>query len=658
MCGICGFVGPSDPDALVRMRDALTHRGPDEAGVFSDSEVSLGHRRLSIVDLTSGRQPIFSEDESIVLIANGEIYNHPELRPRLEAAGHRYGANSDCESIIHAYEEYGTDCPERLDGMFAFVLYDRRRRRLFGARDRMGKKPLYVTAQSFGAGERGVRFAFASEVKSLLRHPAIAHGASVSTSGIVSYLLNDYVLGTTSIYDGVHRLAPGHAFEFGLPDSPAPGYRDWRYWDIELPAGRRTLDSFRPSRSASKEEAGRTVLDLLGRAVERRLMADVPLGVFLSGGIDSTCIVALLTRILPAKEIRTFSIGFEEASFDESTHAERIARHYGTDHHVRRFTASECLDRLPAVVGMLDEPFADPSILPTSMLCGFARERVTVALGGDGGDELLAGYDPFRALAAGRAYDWLVPKLVHERLVDPLLRRLPVSDRNMSLPFKAVRFLRGVGVERERRMSTWMGAFSLAQLRRLTPDLGELLDPEVAYRPVLESYRRLQRTGADDVTLALDFFQRFYLVDDILVKADRASMMHSLEVRSPFLDTELVRYVNALPARLKYRRGVTKYLLKRALETQRRSLGMFPLEPIRRAKKGFGVPVARWIRHELRDRVRETLLDDWPAALDMFDRSEIARLHHEHLHRRANHYKELWALFMLALWHREHRRGS
>jgi asparagine synthase (glutamine-hydrolysing) len=649
MCGICGFVGSEDRDAIVRMRDALRHRGPDEADILTDPEVSLGHQRLAIVDLRTGQQPCYNEDRSIAVIFNGEIYNHEALRAALEPLGHRYRSNSDTETIVHAYETYGPACVEKLDGMFAFVLYDRTQRLLFGARDRLGKKPLYYTFGPGGRPSERVRFAFASEPKGLLAHPELRSTFGLSHGGLISYLLNDYVVGPQSIFDGIHRLEPGSAFTFGLPGSGREGFREWKYWDLDFGPGSGK------GGEVAEAEAGPRVLELLSAAIERRLMSDVPLGVFLSGGIDSSALVALLCRLRPPGEIKTFSIGFDEPSFDESPFAESVARHFRTDHHVRHFTASECLGRIPIVSGMTDEPFADPSILPVSMLCEFARETVTVALGGDGGDELFAGYDPFKAVRPGSLYHRWVPRTLHQRVFEPAARWLPSSDANMALQFKVSRFLRGASIAPEYRMAAWMGPFSLAQLRRLVPDLAAELMPERAYRPMIDAYLRLQSAGATELQQALDFFERFYLPDDILVKVDRASMMHSLEVRAPYLDTALVEYANALPDRMKLRKGVTKYLLKKVLlGSDGDGAGLVPRRNVERPKKGFGIPVARWIRKDLRVQFRESIIDDWPASLGMFDRREIERLYRDHIEGAANNYKELWALFMLANWARNY----
>lgn len=632
------------------MRDSLRHRGPDEAGQFADASVSLGHRRLAILDLAHGQQPVYNEDRSLVLVYNGEIYNHPQLRPQLEQLGHRYGSNCDSETILHAYEAFGVHCLERFEGMFAFVLYDQQRRCLFGARDRLGKKPLYYTARPLGTGAEAIAFAFASEIKALRQHPVIARALELAPTALVSYLLNDYVAGRQSIYEHIARLEPGSAFVYGLPGSEAPGLRTWRYWDIAIgpSANRRT------AAPPAEAEAGRRVVELLAEAVRKRLLADVPIGTFLSGGIDSSSIVALLTRFLPREQIKTFSIGFDEPSYDESAYAAAAARHFGTDHHCRQFTARDLLDRIPVLAAALDEPFADPSVLPVAMLSEFAREQVTVALGGDGGDELFAGYDPFRAVRPARWLRRLVPRWAQRRVLVPLAQQLPSSDRNMALDFRVARFLRGTAVEPARQAPVWMGAFSLEQLHRLLPDLRSELTVERAYAPMLAAAQQLAAHGGDDLDQALDFFERFYLPDDILVKVDRASMLHSLEVRCPYLDTALVEYVNSLPHGLKLRRGVTKYLLKQSLTSANGSPPLVPPAIVHRKKKGFGIPVARWIRGELRTSFRTVLIDEWPAALALFDRREIERLLTRHLEHTENHYKELWALFMLALWARYH----
>jgi asparagine synthase (glutamine-hydrolysing) len=646
MCGIVGYVGTPDPEVLTAMRDVLTHRGPDECGNFIDGTVSLGHRRLSIIDLEHGRQPATNRDGSVVLVYNGEIYNHLTVRRQLETRGYQYETQCDTESVIHAYEEYGTACVDHLDGMFAFVLFDRPRGLLFGARDRLGKKPLYHTSKAFQANSHRVDFAFASELKSLRQHPALGPQLQLSDTAVLSFLLHDYVAGPQSIYQHVCRLPAGHAFTFGLPGSGHEGFRAWRYWGVDF-------DSEASHGTPSEQEASANVRALLTSAVEARLMSDVPLGVLLSGGLDSSLVTALMTRLRPPHRVKTFTIGFHETSFDESHHAAEAAAFLGTDHHCRRFAMSDVQDQMGALIDALDEPFADPSILPYSMLCQFAREHVTVAMGGDGGDELFAGYDPFQAIRPARAYAKAIPGWLHRGAIVPLTGLIPTSGRNLPLSFKAARFLRGVTVPPRVRPPVWMAPFTIAQLERLVPDLARDLTVEVGYAAFLEESQELDH----DVDIMLSFYQRCYLPDDILVKADRASMLHSLEVRSPLLDTGLVTYVNSLPPRMKLRRR-TKYLLKRVAEGGNGQDPLLPRSIIHRRKKGFGIPIARWIREGLYDLFHETLLNSWPSSLGMFERREVARLLERHRRGTEDHYKELWALFMLASWTTRHASRS
>jgi len=638
VCGICGFVGPADPGALKRMQDSLVHRGPDQGGTYVDSRVSLAHRRLSIIDLDTGSQPMFNEDRSIAVVFNGEIYNHRDLRQSLLKAGHRFASDSDTECIIHAYEQFGIDCARELDGMFAFVIYDSNRGRLFGARDRMGKKPLYYRVSSQGP----IPFSFSSEIKAFWYHPLLRPQRKISMKGLVSYLLNDYVVSPLTMFEDVFQLLPGTTFTFNLDHESKDPLQLSKYWEIGFS---KSVDH-----GIDEADAGEKILDLLEKAIDRRLMSDVPLGLFLSGGIDSSAILALLRQLRPKDPIQTFSIGFDDPSFDESGYAERVAKYYGTRHHTRRFTAFDMLDRISGIVENLDQPFADPSILPVSMLCEFARDHITVALGGDGGDELFAGYDPFKALGMARVYDDWIPNWLHESACLPASRLLPANMSNMSLQFKVARFLRGVKAPPEFRLPTWMGAFSTEQLSSLIPDKDDITNRENSLAPAREAYSKLKACFSSDLQIASDFFQRFYLPDDILLKVDRASMMHSLEVRAPFLDTALVEYVNHLPDRLKYRSAKSKYVLRLALAGSKRFTRPFPDWILKRSKKGFGIPVARWIRHELKREFQEHLVDDWPAELDWIDVSYVQKMLHRHCAGNGNYYKELWALYLLSLW--------
>jgi asparagine synthase (glutamine-hydrolysing) len=630
MCGLVGFVGPRDDAVLVAMRDALRHRGPDGAGILADDRVSLGHRRLCIVDVQGGAQPMHADDGRTTVVYNGEIYNHPRLKAELESAGVRYRTRCDTETILHLYERDGFDCVLKFEGMFAFVLYDRRRKLLFGARDPMGEKPLYYMTPEAG----DVRFAFASEPKALRRHPELASGFGLSKHGLIDYLLHDYTVGERTIAEGVRRLPPGHAFTFGFDDSERPGFHSWPYWSLDFRAAHENPDR---------------VLDLLEAAVEKQLMSDVPLGLFLSGGVDSSSLVALLSRRRPAAEIDTFSIGFEDPSFDETEFSDAVARQFGTRHHHRRFTADDLLRQLPLLAEHLDEPFADPSVLPVSLLSEFARERVTAALGGDGGDELFAGYDPFRAIAPAWRYRRFMPSFIHERIVRPLARLLPATDANMGLAFKVQRFVRGLSASAAVQASVWMGPFSWDGLRRLMPSFTNGVSVEDAYAHEFAAVDRLEQSlmrKADDLTVALDFFQSIYLPDDILVKVDRASMRHSLEVRCPFLDPRLVEYANGLPATFKIRGGKTKAGFKDLLIAR----NILPDSIVHRRKKGFGIPVARWLKRELRGEFERRVLNGWPSDLPPLDRDEVERLWLPHLAGKVNNYKELWALLTLSWW--------
>jgi asparagine synthase (glutamine-hydrolysing) len=621
MCGICGTVdrrGPVDEQALRRMAAAIRHRGPDDEGFFVDAGVGLGFRRLSIIDLVTGNQPMTNEDASVQLVFNGEIYNYRELRSELVSRGHRFATDSDTETIVHLYEELGPRCVERLNGMFALALWDAGRRELVIARDRFGKKPLYYA-------DLGDGLLFGSELKSLLEHPRCPR--ELDLEALSRYLALEYVPTPYSIFAGVRKLPGGHVLR----------WRDGKvtieqFWDLDLdpdePAGpdQDYVDEFR---------------ELLGSAVRRRLMSDVPLGAFLSGGIDSSSVVAMMVDALPAGAVKTFSVGFEEQSFDESAHARRVAAHFGTDHHEEVFTAGVMLDTLPAVVDWLDEPFGDASILPTYLLSQFTREHVTVALGGDGSDELLAGYPTFPADRLARFYR--VPRLLHANVIVPLADRLPVSTANFSFDFKLKRFLRAAAAQEDERHPVWLGSFTPGeQAALLTAAPG---DPFAEQRSVLAT------AGGDRLGKLIYLYAKSYLQDDILVKVDRASMACSLEVRAPFLDVELVDFLCRVPSRLKLHRLDTKHLLKRAMGD------VLPPGIANRSKKGFGIPVAAWFKGELREALQDELSPERIRRQGLFEPAEVNRLVSEHLSGRRDHRKSLWTLFVFQLWHRHWLEG-
>src|SRR5450631_4434380 len=587
MCGIAGevrFDTPANPEAVHRMADALAHRGPDAEGFASDATFAFGHRRLSILDIAGGLQPM--EREGVTLVFNGQAYDFVALRAELAARGHPFTTRSDTEVVLRAYLEWGEACFLRLQGMFALALWDAPRRKLVLGRDRLGKKPLHLAVAHRGHWRSALppegrppeavdRLVFASELKAFVAHGGVPR--TLSQAALVEYLAAEAVPAPRTIYSEVQKLPAAH---FAVLDSS--GLRIRRYW--ELPA---------PVRGVASPDAAGELRALLDAAVAKRLVADVPVGIFLSGGVDSTGLTALAVRHSP--RIHSFSIGFQEASFDESRYARRAADALGTEHHLEMLSGDACLELLPRAVDQLDEPFADPSYLPTHLLSRFVRQTVKVALSGDGGDELFAGYDPFLAHR---------PAALLARLPRPLLgflagavARLPSSSSNMSLDFRLKQLFRGLLAPSALRHATWIGAFVPKELETLLhPDLKPLAQQAVAYRAVLASVEEGRRAGLAEgsVDEALRFYLQHYLLDDILVKADRASMAASLEVRAPFLDTSVVEFAARLPWTEKLSFTRTKLVLKQALQ------GLVPNAILERPKKGFGIPVAQWIRGPLR----------------------------------------------------------
>jgi asparagine synthase (glutamine-hydrolysing) len=625
MCGIAGFVGDAEGrdegQILSEMVRSLAHRGPDDQGVWSDPErrVHLGHRRLSIVDPADGRQPMSSVDDRLVVIFNGEIYNHLELRADLEKLGHRFVSDhSDTEVLLHAYREWGESCALRLNGMWAFAIFDRLERRLFLSRDRFGQKPLYYSEPVPGS------VVFASELDALLCHPRVE--ARVDPISIRKYFAYGYIPAPRSIHRGIHKLPAGSNLVLDLDGDRA---RVSRYWEFRV-------EPMECGQDAGRVEVwGEELLHLLERAVERRLMADVPLGVFLSGGIDSSAVAALASRLIAPRKLETFSIGFEDASFDESEQAAAVADTLGSNHHTARFSERELRETSSLIATQLDEPMADSSLLPTHLLCGEARRRVRVVLGGDGADELFAGYDPFKALGLAGLYSKHVPRPLH-RAIRLLATRLPTVHRNMSLDFKLKRTLAGLDGRPALWNPIWMAPLGPRELSQL---LEEPVDEEELYSEAIEAWESCESGSSVDRTL--QFFTRLYLQDGILCKIDRASMMHGLEVRSPFLDIALVDFARRLPADVKLRRGRTKWILKRALRP------LLPKEVLHRAKKGFGIPLGRWFRNA------ELCFDDRGGAEGLFRSFRDQRLS-EHRSGAADHRLYLWSQWLLERWLAEH----
>jgi len=567
MCGIAGFVGEGERADLERMTARLAHRGPDADGFFTDSKngVHLGHRRLSIIDLAGGAQPMPSADGRQVIVFNGEIYNHRELRAELEAKGCVFQTDhSDTEVLLQGYREYGESFVHKLNGMWAFALWDAGKNRLFLSRDRFGKKPLYWF---FREGT----FAFASELTALLEHPDSPR--SISRKALLKFFAYALIPAPHSAVEGIWKLPGGHNLVLDLGAAPVVK----RYWRYELEIDESLA---RRSEASLAEE----LLERLDRAVKRRLMSDVPLGVFLSGGVDSTAIAALAARHVGAGTLRTFSIGFSEPTYDESAFARRAAEFLQTNHENEQLDLEKACEVLPQIFDKLDEPQGDNSLLPTWLLSRFTRRHVTVALGGDGSDELFAGYDTFRGLQKAETYARLVPRPLHHA-IKALAGLLPVSHANLSFDFKVKRGLGGVSHPPALWNAAWLGALRPEELRQIFQEPVAL---EEIYSEAIETWDACRQP--DLINRTLQFYTEIYLQDGILAKVDRASMMHGLEARSPFLDIEVADFARRLPAHFKLRNGTTKYLLKKALEP------LLPADIIHRKKKGFGTPVGAWFQ--------------------------------------------------------------
>lgn len=621
MCGIAGFVGRGEIEDLKQITAAMVHRGPDASGYWQDpgKVVYLGHRRLSIIDLADGRQPMSTTDGALTVTFNGEIYNHIALRKQLEAVGHRFVTDhSDTEVLLHGYREWGARLPEKLNGMWAFALFDNQAKKLLLSRDRFGKKPLYYTRQN------GV-FAFASELNALIRHPYVH--PRISQLSLIKYFAYGYIPAPRSIFKQIFKLPGGTNL---LLDISSLDYKTDVYWEF-------ILEPFDTIPKNPEVVWGEELRDLISKAVKRRLMADVPLGIFLSGGIDSSSITAFAVKNSDGHSVKTFSIGFEENSFDESFYAATVARILNTDHHAETLSLERAKTILPAVISHLDEPMGDSSLLPTYLLCKATRQQVTVALGGDGADELFAGYDPFVALRLAAWYNKLVPQPVHEG-IRMLAARLPVAHRNMSFDFKVKRTLRGLSYPQKLWCPVWMGPLEPKELA----DLFEMpIDYEAIYSEAIEQWDACRQTNLVDKTL--QFYTRLYLQDDILVKVDRASMMNSLEVRAPYLDIELVDFVRKIPSRFKFMNGQTKYILKKALEP------VLPREILYRPKKGFGIPIGKWLKNGVVN------INAHESSGHLNTRFIQSR-HAEHQGNRADHRAFLWNLWVLERWGEGHRQ--
>src|SRR5215469_6579605 len=620
MCGIAGIVS-SDPrerierELVHRMCQAIVHRGPDAEGLFAKHNTGLGMRRLSVIDLAGGHQPIFNEDGSIWIVFNGEIYNFPELRPELEKAGHRFATNSDTEVIVHLYEDMGSECVEKLRGMFAFALYDERKKKLLLARDRLGKKPLHY-AHVDG------RLLFASEIKAIL---AVAPElAEINRPALLEYLDFGYILDPATAFTRIHKLPGGHLLEFENDQ-----VRVRKYWDIT------EYGTYEPS---SEEECLEELERRLAEAVKIRLISDVPLGAMLRGGTDSSTVVALMARA-SGKPVKTFSIGFKYADFNEAQYARLVAERFGTDHH-ELILDPEVVGTIERLTSSLEEPFADSSMLPTYYISCLARKHVTVALSGDGGDEIFAGYTRYGVQARRQAFERIpgwAAKLYRERIF-PLIPRSTYGRRfsyNVSLPWREryvdeLSFLPGF----EREMPLLSDDFRAS--------VGNGHNPQQSMLSYLE-----EKQGLDRLSQLLYLDAKTYLAGDILTKVDRMSMLTSLEVRVPLLDHELVEWAARLSPRWKMRGGQQKYILRRLAER----VGV-PQEVLNRPKQGFALPLVHWMRHEMKDLIQTILLEPRTLERGYFHPAAVRHILDEHFRGRRNQSGVIWRLLIFELWHR------
>lgn len=617
MCGIAGVVGGNAGGRAQRMRcmrDRIVHRGPDSPGEYVDDRAALGIRRLRVIDLVTGDQPIANETSTVWTVFNGEIYNYRELRQGLAERGHVLRTQSDTEVIVHLYEELGPGFVERIEGMFALAVWDSANATLTLARDRMGKKPLLYA-------QRDGELVFASEHAALLAGLGARPG--VDGSAIHAFLRLGYVPSPMDAFSGVRKLPPAHVLTWSAGSTTIR-----RYWSLPAPGTARIDEA-----DAIVELRG-----LLRRAVERRLLADVPIGAFLSGGVDSSAVVATMASL--RTHVRTFTIGFDDHDFSEVRYARLVADRFGTEHH-EFVVRPDAVEVLPDLVRHYGEPFADSSAIPTFYLSKMTRQHVTVALNGDGGDEAFAGYERYYAARLASRLE-RIPAGIRRPLLGVAARVLPDSIDPRSRLRRAGRFLEAAAQDRRERYLRWVGVFD-------RPRLDRLLDPEFA--STTDSVEQgLPVTGLDAADPAVGAQLHdlaHYLPDDLLVKVDIASMANSLEVRSPFLDRELVEFAVSLPMDLKLRGEQRKYLLKKAFED------VLPRESIHRRKQGFAVPVGAWLRKELRAMAEDTILSDRAVGRGYFRRDALTALVRGHTEGRADETHRVWALLMLELWHRE-----
>ncbi len=624
MCGITGWVNLEqatpqhhNEGVLHSMCESIVHRGPDSEGVWMDDRVALGMRRLSIIDLKTGDQPVFSEDKGVIAMINGELYNFREVRAELEKRGHKFRTQTDVEIVPHLYQLYGDDFVDHINGMFAISLWDEKKKKLILARDRFGEKPLYY-------GVFAGQLLYASEPKALLAHPSVS--AELNLDALRQYLSFDYVPAPQSIYKGIFKLPAAHML---IVENGEIQTR--RYWNL-------TWNKNGQVRSI--EKAAKELRELLSDAVRMRLVADVPLGILLSGGVDSSTVAAFAVQHATEK-VKTFSIGFEEDSFDESRYARQVAHHLGTEHYEATLSVDTAADLISDIGSWLDEPLSDGSLIPTFMLARFVRHHVTVALGGDGGDELFAGYPMYYGHKVAQMYR-RVPEFVRSGLIEPIVKRLPVSTDNLSFEYRAKRFVRSSGYDAVARHHSWFGSFTEAeQASLLTNDAkgktaGDIYSSARVLLDLCDASSEVERMQFLDLN--------FYMAEDILTKVDRASMAVSLETRAPFLDPRIGQFAASLPLDYKLHGNKGKYILKKAVAE------LLPGEILNRGKKGFGIPIAEWLKGRLNPLMHDLLSPQRLRTQGLFDHTYVQTLINEHEKGIASHHKQLWTLLVFQLW--------
>ncbi|MHB8773438.1 MAG: asparagine synthase (glutamine-hydrolyzing) [Syntrophales bacterium] len=627
MCGICGKIEfydrPVEASLVKRMAATLHHRGPDDEGVYAKGSAGLGHKRLSVIDLTAAaHQPMTNETGTVWIVLNGEIYNYRDLKKELEQKGHLFRSHSDTEVVLHLYEQEGIGCVERLRGMFAFAIWDEGTRTLSLARDRVGKKPLFYYADADC-------LIFASEIKAILEDRKVERKPDFIA--IHHYLTYQSVPAPFSAFQGIRKLPPAHYLVC------RDGKRETtRYWNLSY------LPKFRADTAAEVEGLEEELRERLREAVAVRLVSDVPLGAFLSGGVDSSVVVALMSGVM-GRPVKTFSIGFQEEAYDELRYAKLAADRFGTE-HTEFLVKPDAVDVLPKLVWHYNEPFADCSAIPSYYVAKLAREHVTVALNGDGGDESFAGYDRYRANELA-LYCEHIPRPLRNKLFPALAALLPASSDPHSFFWRLKRFSQTLAMSPELRNAHWLCHFDNRMKAGLyTEEFKRSTEGVDSFAIILEKYAQADADTFTDRTLFADV--ALYLADTLLVKMDVAAMANSLEARSPFLDHELMEFAARLPAHLKLHRGKTKIILKNAFRN------ILPADIIGRKKMGFGVPLDRWFRNELKEMAYDLLLRERCIARGYFNGGYVRRILDEHVSGRWNWHYQIYNLLMLELWHR------